>query len=762
MDNSNKKDGQETLPSKNFNPLEYLDINFICKAYERHYEGEKHHNKRAKIELFLVISLDNGRTKEWLPGYRHGNIYTFDNGKYSFDLSQIADNPHFIFRTAELPMLSSVYGSSFVTTVISYPEFKNSRYVLIRLYGVANQVQKWADISQSNMLPEHCGAAAISTLSPEELLDKADTKATNHLAYHFRISEDINEEISLANSKWSRSINNMTFKIESDEKFIPFIAKNDILGYTVIIKKVLDRTLFLPVSYFVRTDDPKEILLYIMPKEEYPLYNTNLIYKYPDAKIFITDVLDIVLFNESNQDGIFTSFYGGLDTIDKTDFSPLYKREVFWLLLDKCPVCDQKEKYKTALKVLTKADGHGIKFNVVKFSNHSWDVSNKNPDDIVEGKHDGISLLSQKEFLKEAESNGVDIPDSLKENDYGLLDGEELEKLKNEPFMVIPILRRMSYMVLFADTGVGKSWASLSIAIALVHGKSVFPGKWMTDGVQHKVCYFSGEMGKGEIGERVKRLHEVYAGENTNKRNFILKRGTYHNLADPEDQEEFTKLIEHATRHRGTPGLKVSLVVIDNLLTLCTNGECAGNFDKVYRWICMLQEEGIAVILIHHENRKGDINGTSKIINKCDMSVHAIQASINDNVALLLNCEKKRSVKKSDLAPFKAEIDLNASGTGWIVSEPTKAEIAELDKTTGKSSSSGSKKIKKTSKYDAWTSLSLEDKKSAITESRRRGDSNKQMALNLNCCTKTISDFREKYTLRDIDFEGELSQESDI
>ncbi|MEI6057159.1 MAG: AAA family ATPase [Lentisphaerota bacterium] len=740
------------LPAGHFNPVLYIKDNFKCKAFERDYDLEQHEILRARVELFLLTTLTGDRIKEWLAGKRTGDFYIINDGELSLNLQSIADSPQLLFRTVYDPILNPRVIPQIFSANSKHAEFIGARHFSIRLFSLANQVERWSEIPFDGSELEESDIKIDE--DPAVVLERKDKQSTYHLAYHFGISEEITAEPDISESSWRQSIVNHTFKKESDEKFIPFLVKGNVLAYSVMIKKIRYKTMLLPINFYVRTADPTEILLTIMPRGKYPLYNTSMIYKNSDAVIFLTDILELVLFNRSSSNVIFSSFYGGIKAVEKTDCSPIYSREVYWLLLDKCPAADPKDKYRVALKVYAQLLEHGVNFTVVKFKNHSWNIPAKLADDTVEGNFEDISLLSVKEFLKEAESNGVHIPDALRENDYGLIPGGELEKRKYQPFIVNYILRKRFLMLLYAYTGIGKSWVGLSIAIALIHKKSVFIGKWDTDGENHKVFYASGEMDDGEIGERVKLLHETYAGPDINKDNFILKLGTYHNLVAPEDQEEFEKAIHRATMHEGTPGLKVSLVVLDNLSTLTTNGELPGNWDKLFRWICKLKEKGITVIVIHHEGKKGDIRGTSKISDKADMKIHALQASTNDNVSLFFKCEKPRSVPKSFVASFKAEIDLKAPSTGWVTSEMTDEEYAELNAKIKEGSKPKTKKVKKIAKGKPWKPMTNEEKEKTIRDDHALGLSNSSMALKHDISLPTIEKFRKEHSLRDIDLKN--------
>lgn len=732
------------LPTGSFNPAEFIRSVFKLRAYRRDYKYEFHTILRSLVELFLLTTL-TGRIKKWLAGKHEGDAYAIKDGKFRLNLKYIANNPSLVCRTPYRTAFSQK-DPYFEDDKSLIHEFAGARHFFIRLFSVFNPIMKWATTTE---------ATEVST--PEAILEETDRQSTEHLAYHCGISHDITAEVDLTHTAWVRSAVNMTFEKESDEKFIPFLVEGDVVAYSVIIKKIHGRTVFLPISPYVRTGDPTEMLLYTMPGGRYPLYNANLIHRHKSAVIFLTDILDLVLFNQSNKDAIFSSFYGGEAAANNTDFSPVYDgRDVYWMLLDK-PSADTLEKYRIAIKVYLQLHEHRVNFKVVKFTNHVWDNAAKLDDDLLEGKFDGISVMTVKEFLAEAESCGVNIPDPLQENDYGLMAGAELEKKELEPFIIESALRSKDLLVLYADSGVGKSFLALAMALALVHAKSVFENKWPTDGKIHKVFYASGEMWDSEIGSRLKRLHEIYADSNTNKDNFILKLGPYHDLSSPDDQEEFSRAISYATDHEGTPGLKVSVVVIDNLLALTNNGDHAAVWNKFFRWTYPLRKQGITFIVIHHCNKKQVIAGSAQITNKADRTIHAIQTSINDNISVAIKVRKLRSDPKSSAEPFNAELNFGAHDTGWSVTAMTDEDIEKLEENLKYGKKAKAKKQKKTvgCKTKAWRAMSQSERIAAINEGYLQADSNNQIAFNYNTSESTISKFREANNLKCSDLRGD-------
>lgn len=734
--------------------IRYLSDNFKCQTYKRDYEYERHLILRSKVELFLLSTLTGGRLKEWLPGRKENKLYLIRNGETALNLDYITENPYLLFRSKYCSMDIMKELKTLFPQSKDEPEFKDALHFFVRLFSFANPQQKWHLFPDDNDNP----FGLEDAVSPFE---KIDQRSTNHLSYHFKIIDNITEELSLSNTEWSQSKVNMIFEKEKDEEFIPFFVDNNVLAYSVMKKKINGKILFLPITFYVKTGDPSEVLLYILPDNQYPLYNTNKIIRHDKGKIFLTDMPELAVANKTSADIVWSSYYGSDPVIGKTDFSCLYGRDVYWLFLDKCPEEDPKQKYRTALNVYSELVEHNVNFNIVNLKNHSWGTGKLNDDGSVNGKYDDISIMGIKDFLNEAESK-VYVPDHLREKDYDLISGDVLEKMEDEPYLIEPILRKGFYMCLFAQTGVGKSWVALSIALGYVHGKNIFQSKWITkvEPGKQKVIYFSGEMRDGEIGVRLRKLHKAYAVNDRIKKNFILKLGTYHDLVMEDVQEEFNKAIEYATYHKGEPGLKVSLIVIDNLATMTTGGEYGSNWDKLYRWICNLRERGISTIVIHHTNRKGKIRGTSKILDKADMIIQAIEADNNDNLGLRLQASKVRSEKKSKLEEFKAEIDLSAEKPSWKTFTMRKDETADINRmlsskdfkylntTTVATPKHQTKRLRKTVRNaKPWNRMTHTERKKVIEDAWKAGHSNTQIAHNYNTSLSTISKFRSKNNL---------------
>lgn len=367
--------------------------------------------------------------------------------------------------------------------------------------------------------------------------------------------------------------------------------------------------------------------------------------------------------------------------------------------------------------------------------------------------------MTLKELVMEAVKHGVHIPDELRIVRVGNITGDELENMKKAAMLIAPIIREGTGTTIFGGTGVAKSWLAMSIAAAAANGKSVFPDRWPvvdTDGI--KCVTIAGEMDQGEYGERLRRLHLHYAVDEEHKKNFVLHVAEQLDIATPDGLARIGSIIDDAENNCGIPGQPVKLVILDNLTTLSTEGENPANFGRIEYALKSLKARGIAVILIHHENQKGDILGARKISDVMDMKLHLYKANEGDKIGIIVKNEKIRSGKQSEFATFKAVLDVDTPDTGWVVSEPTPEElvrIGEIDEDSFLESDSPVKTPKTKYGLKAWGWLTDEERIATVKEQRLKGLTNAQIAVNHNTSRTVVSDFRKKHSIRDCDLRND-------
>lgn len=158
---------------------------------------------------------------------------------------------------------------------------------------------------------------------------------------------------------------------------------------------------------------------------------------------------------------------------------------------------------------------------------------------------------------------------------------------------------------IFAKRGAGKTWLALHMARALAEGSAC--GPWQAQ-EKVKVLYIDGEMPLDEMRQRNQALRSK-VGDNLS---FLSHQVVFDHaernlcLSEPVFQDAVTKLCEEQ-------GHKV--VFIDNQSTLITRvrENSADDWrDIIEGWLLGLRRRRIAVVIINHAGRNGEMRGTSK------------------------------------------------------------------------------------------------------------------------------------------------------
>lgn len=155
---------------------------------------------------------------------------------------------------------------------------------------------------------------------------------------------------------------------------------------------------------------------------------------------------------------------------------------------------------------------------------------------------------------------------------------------------------------LFAPRGLGKTWLSMGIACAVANGTE--HGPWRAHGAR-KVVYVDGEMA---IDGMLERLDGMQSGENLSILNhevlFHLGGKTL-NVADSGTQRALTDYILETG---------AGLLVLDNLSCLCSGQEenNADAWEPILHWLLALRRHKVAVLIVHHAGRNGQMRGTSR------------------------------------------------------------------------------------------------------------------------------------------------------
>ena len=156
---------------------------------------------------------------------------------------------------------------------------------------------------------------------------------------------------------------------------------------------------------------------------------------------------------------------------------------------------------------------------------------------------------------------------------------------------------------IFAFRGVGKTWLALAIAQALSTGSKL--GDWPGH-APVKVLYIDGEMPPDLMRSRCKGLE---AGNDNlqflNHEILFERSGKVLNITNGKIQQAITEKCIAS-------GVKV--LFLDNLSTLASGmrENEADSWELVNSWLLDLRRRKIAVVIVHHAGRSGEMRGTSK------------------------------------------------------------------------------------------------------------------------------------------------------
>lgn len=240
--------------------------------------------------------------------------------------------------------------------------------------------------------------------------------------------------------------------------------------------------------------------------------------------------------------------------------------------------------------------------------------------------------------------------------------------------------------MLYAPAGVGKSMATLSMAIAIAGGGS-FLG-WHAP-MPRRVLVIDGEMDTADLKERAAMLAQALpdadpelVGENLS---FLArmdqKAGVeFPDIANPADHE---KIVSHVIEQDAT------VVVLDNFSTLAgvDDENMASSFNPVIDLMQKLKQYGCAVILVHHSRKgngksEGSYRGTSKmavVFNSIIALSHPNGVLSRSGTAFSWRFEKFRGLRDETVDDFKASLLVELEGAPtWVREEDPDARVVEL------------------------------------------------------------------------------------
>jgi predicted transcriptional regulator len=277
-----------------------------------------------------------------------------------------------------------------------------------------------------------------------------------------------------------------------------------------------------------------------------------------------------------------------------------------------------------------------------------------------------IALNGSKDPIKEAMELLEKLAgDTKQDNDQRLVIGakgkivlrsDSLEDVLNYPdpeYLVAKILEIATVSLLYGESGTGKTFIALAVALAVAFGKD-----WLGRRVkQGPVLYFYQE-GKLGLKKRVKVWLTYYGVESlpTNIRFITVPTHLTH------DREYILNAIEE----QDTPPV---LVIVDTFSN-CAPGVSQNNQEEVYPVLAVGHEIAKAYnshfMFIHHDNKNGDYNGSKAFRNHVDTMILVEKG--NTDGSIILHSKKSREEEPfGDIALQLLRVELDDELSSCVV-----------------------------------------------------------------------------------------------
>ena len=237
--------------------------------------------------------------------------------------------------------------------------------------------------------------------------------------------------------------------------------------------------------------------------------------------------------------------------------------------------------------------------------------------------------------------------------------------VKPREMLLHPFLPTQGLAMLYSKRGVGKTYISLGISVAVASGGNFLA--WNAPRAR-RVLYVDGEMPCSSLQERlasiIAGLVAVPDSENLRIVTPDLQDCGLPDLASPSGQARIEE-------HLGD----VSLLVIDNLSALVRAGkENEGEgWLPVQDWALGLRRRGIGVLFDHHAGKSGAQRGTSRREDLLDSVItlkHPSDYSASEGLRCEVHYEKTRGFLGDDAKPFEVRMQLNERLEAiWTVSD---------------------------------------------------------------------------------------------
>ena len=240
--------------------------------------------------------------------------------------------------------------------------------------------------------------------------------------------------------------------------------------------------------------------------------------------------------------------------------------------------------------------------------------------------------------------------------------------------VLAPVLPSQGLAMLYAARGVGKTFVGLGMAYAVATGGAFF--RWQAP-APRRVLYIDGEMPARAMQER---LAQIVQGSEKEPPSTDFLRVITPDL-QPDGIPDISSTEGQAAIEDYLEG--VSLVIVDNLSTLCRYGREneAESWEPMQEWLLSLRRRGISVLLVHHAGKGGAQRGTSKREDCLDTVIclkRPPDYRAEDGARFEVHLEKARGVIGEDAKPFEARLEVRDNAAVWTTRDIEDRELEQV------------------------------------------------------------------------------------
>ena len=544
--------------------------------YERDFDSERRTILRSKINLKLLSTLGTTDVNRWLPnGVRRGRFFFIEEYMIAINTHSCRLIPDFYYHPKinddiKNRLFLAIVGHIYVYT-ISEEICQEHQVLCIANETTLDLVQLYIivkDIPEEVAIKELCDLFSISkdTFTMPKLDGRTrwyqNKRYINALNKHH-----IADYIGL-------SIGKMQAPCSHEYQYSGVVAS--CLG--LIEKKVnqtVEKKTMLPITAWQKHGEIYYFSpLYLPFNGLQPLYNLHELCHKNEYHVLLTDSIEIAysLHHLRCPNYVCVSWYGGKEAIPHVNWTYLENRRGVRYLLTNHSGQSAKNVFETAMVIINTLKSKGI---IIEFE--YYNLTN----DPEFGHNWSAGFIPQYKVISEAQRLLADLTvDTPKEK--ATAKGSELKTIPSENipemrYIFYPAIPESSITLLYADTGVGKTWLALSVAFSVALGCKAY-GKWKAESPR-SVLYIDSEMDETSFQRRLQVMSQAYAGNDPQKiellkKNFRWKsvKSDMLNIADESDQAIIDGYIKMARQENEHP---VSLIVLDNLSTLTAFADSA-------------------------------------------------------------------------------------------------------------------------------------------------------------------------------------------